>query len=188
MVPACELCAGPAGSQHSHVIDLESRRLLCTCRPCYLLFTHPGAGAGRFRSVSERYLRINQPALATTHLDALQIPVGIAFFLSNSKLGRVIAFFPSPAGATESGLSLESWREMVDAAPELAAMESDVEALLLCRRGERSISWIVPVDSCYELVGRIRKTWRGFEGGEEAWAEIDSFLAGLEQRETRDAA
>jgi hypothetical protein len=39
------------------------------------------------------------------------------------------------------------------------------------------------VDACYELVGRIRRHWTGFEGGEEAWLEIDAFFAGLPARE-----
>ncbi len=37
----------------------------------------------------------------------------------------------------------------------------------------------MPIDACYELVGRIRRRWRGFEGGEEAWREIEGFFAGL---------
>ena len=44
-------------------------------------------------------------------------------------------------------------------------------------------AWIVPVDACYELAGRIRKNWKGFDGGGEAWREIDEFLTGLRERE-----
>jgi hypothetical protein len=72
---------------------------------------------------------------------------------------------------------------MVQATPELATLEPEVEALLVSRRE----SWIVPVDACYELVGRIKRTWRGFDGGSEAWREIDGFFAGLAQLETRCA-
>ncbi len=94
---------------------------------------------------------------------------------------RVSAFYPSPAGATQSGLALEAWEELVAACPLLSTMEPEVEALLVCRRRDRSQAWIAPLDSCYELVGRLRRHWRGFEGGEEAWREIDGFFASLDE-------
>jgi len=35
----CEMCAATIGEEHQHVVNLESRVLMCTCRGCYLLFT-----------------------------------------------------------------------------------------------------------------------------------------------------
>ena len=35
---------------------------------------------------------------------------------------------------------------------------------------------IVPIDACYELVGRIRHTWSGIHGGDEVIREIDAFF------------
>jgi hypothetical protein len=181
--PGCELCGAPFAGGHAHVIDMENRRLMCTCRPCYLLFTHSGAAGGKFRSVSERVLRLADVAVNSSWWDALDIPVGILFLLRNSSSGRVTAFYPSPAGATESGLPLETWDEMVNANPVLGTIEPDIEALLICRRHDCMQAWIVPVDACYELVGRIRRQWKGFDGGAEAWREIDEFFAGLRERE-----
>ncbi len=178
----CDLCAAPLEGSHAHVIDVEARRLMCTCRPCHLLFTHSGAAGGKFRSVPERYRRIPALSLSTAQWDGLQIPVGLAFFLRNSSQGRMVAFYPSPAGATESELPLEWWEELAGAYPELRAMEPDVEALLVFHKDGGSGAWIVPIDACYELVGRIRRRWRGFQGGEEAWREIEAFFAGLEER------
>jgi hypothetical protein len=174
----CELCAAPIEAGHRHVVDMEKRRLLCTCRPCYLLFTYRGAAGGKLQSVSERYLK-----LPLVEIPGDSIPVGMVFFIRDSASNRVRGFYPSPAGATESGLSIETWDEMVQTTPELATLEPEVEALLVSRRE----SWIVPVDACYELVGRIKRTWRGFDGGSEAWREIDGFFAGLAQFETRCA-
>lgn len=176
----CELCNADTGSQHSHVVDREQRRLLCVCRPCYLLFTHQGAGAGRYRSVGERFLRLSDSAV---QWEMFEVPAGIAFFLNSSDSQRVIAFYPSPGGATESSVAVQVWEQLVRENPLIAGIEPDVEALLLCRRHGRSESWIVPVDSCYELVGRIRKRWRGFDGGEDAKREIDAFFGELERRE-----
>ena len=35
----------------------------------------------------------------------------------------------------------------------------------------------MPIDACYELVGRLRALWRGFDGGQEAHDAIDAFFA-----------
>ncbi len=42
--------------------------------------------------------------------------------------------------------------------------------------------YIVSIDACYELVGRIRRSWKGFHGGTEAWQAIGEFFAALRQR------
>lgn len=181
--PECELCGSPFGGDHKHVVDVEQHRLLCTCRPCYLLFTHSGAAGGKFRSVSERIVKLTDSDLNGACWEALEVPVGIAFFLRQSARDRVVAFYPSPAGVTESGLALEAWGEVVAANPQLATLESDTEALLVCRRQQTAEAWIVPVDACYEIAGRIRRHWKGFEGGQEAWQRIDEFFADLSQNQ-----
>lgn len=38
-------------------------------------------------------------------------------------------------------------------------------------------SYLVPIDACYEFVGRLRMLWRGFDGGQQAREFIDSFFA-----------
>ena len=40
----------------------------------------------------------------------------------------------------------------------------------------------MPVDACYDLVGRVKLGWKGFDGGEEVWEEIDRFFARLRER------
>ena len=96
---------------------------------------------------------------------------------------RVSAFYPSPAGPTESLLELEAWTELEADNPVLAELEPDVEALLVSRARDMREHWLVPIDDCYELVGLIRSRWRGFGGGEEVWAEIDRFFDDLPTRE-----
>jgi hypothetical protein len=183
----CDFCGVDIASEHGHVVDLPRRTLLCVCRPCYLLFTHDGAGGARFRAVSERYLSLPEFAAARDGWEALDIPIGLAFFLRNSATGRTNAFYPSPAGATESELAFGAWEALAAAVPRLGTLAPDVEALLVRRTGSgpgggdessgEVTAMIVPIDACYELVGRIRRTWRGFQGGDEVWREIDEFFA-----------
>jgi uncharacterized protein DUF5947 len=175
----CELCAGPVPAEHRHLVDLESRRLLCVCRPCALLFERRGAGGGHLRLVGDRRLALDGFVLDDATWARWQIPVEMAFFFESSPAGRVLAFYPGPMGATESLLELATWQEVARANPVLATMEPDVEALLVNRaRGARS-HWLVPVEDCYRLVALIRTRWRGFTGGAEVWSEIDGFFDDL---------
>jgi hypothetical protein len=41
---------------------------------------------------------------------------------------------------------------------------------------------LVPVDACYRLVGLVRLHWRGFDGGADAWREIDNFFDALREQ------
>ncbi len=63
--------------------------------------------------------------------------------------------------------------------PLLAAAEPDVEAILISRTDSGVDCFIVPIDACYELAGRMRLYWRGFDGGSEARASIAEFLTGV---------
>jgi Family of unknown function (DUF5947) len=192
----CELCAEPIASEHRHLVDLQSRTLLCACRGCFLLFESEGAGGNHFRSVPERYVSFDDFELTPAQWDSLQIPVSVAFFFLNSSLGRVAAFYPGPAGATESELPLDTWVELVEAKPLLESMQPDVEAFLVragsglgCgsrdvdgERGGGSECFIVPIDTCYELVGHLRLLWRGFGGGADANRKLDEFFSGIRDR------
>jgi len=192
----CEICTEPISDEHGHLVDLEARNLLCACRGCYLLFTSEGAGGGHYRAVPDRYLRLSGFGLSPGQWDAFQIPVGMVFFFTNSSLGQVVAFYPGPAGATESELSLDAWTDLVAANPVLETMKADVEAFLV--RAERGPggsgngrdeeggigpeAYLVPVDACYELVGQLRRLWRGFDGGREAHEAMDAFFDDLRAR------
>ena len=179
----CEICAQPIGEEHSHVVNTETRNLLCACRACTLLFTNEGAARGKFRAVPDRHLYDPGFALGESQWDGFQIPVRIAFFFFNSSLEKVVAFYPSPAGATESMLALDAWEDLARANPILESLQPDVEALLVYgRRGEAFQCFIVPIDACYELTGVVKRTWKGFDGGEAAWAAIEGFFARLRER------
>jgi hypothetical protein len=106
----------------------------------------------------------------------------MAFFLHSSPAERVMAYYPSPMGPTESQLDLAAWAELAAANPILRSLVPDVEALLVNRvRGARQ-HWIVPIDECYALVGLIRGRWRGLTGGAELWQEIAKHFDRLDRR------
>jgi hypothetical protein len=178
----CELCGVSIGPDHRHLVDLDSRGLMCACRPCGLLFDRRGAGGGHMRLVPERRLRLEDFDLDDVRWASLQVPVDMAFFFSSSRAERVLAFYPSPAGPTESLLELDAWQEVERANPVLTTLEPDVEALLVNRaRGARE-HYVVPIDDCYRLVALIRTRWRGFTGGAEVLEEIASFFAELREQ------
>jgi hypothetical protein len=178
----CELCGEPIPSQHRHLLDLGTRELQCACRACSLLFDRPAAGAGHYRLVPDRRLRVEDFDLDDLAWEQLRVPVDMAFFFHSSAAGRVQAFYPGPMGATESLLGLEAWTELEAANPVLRTLEPDVEALLVNRaRGARQ-HWVVPIDECYALVGLIRSHWKGLTGGKEAWQQIARFYDELDRR------
>ena len=179
----CEMCAEPIADDHPHVVNLESRALMCTCRGCYLLFTAEDAQL-RYRAVPDRYLSFPDFALDARQYDELEIPVGLAFLFNSSVLNRTVAFYPGPAGATESELPLEAWTRVVEANPQLSILRADVEALLLrgTDRGSEFSCHLVPIDACYALVGQLRRLWRGFDGGTEAHQAMDDFFAEIAAR------
>ena len=175
----CEMCATAIMPSHNHLADLEKSTLVCACRACYLLFTDPGAGRGRFRTVPERYLADPARPLTAADWASLEVPVGLAFFLYRSERGEVCGFYPSPAGATECTLDLAAWARLSRDHPLLASAEPDVEAVLVTRTEASVECFLVPIDACYELTGRMRMLWRGFDGGEQAKASIAEFLAAV---------
>lgn len=191
----CEMCAVEIPDEHSHLVRVESRSLLCTCRPCYLLFTAGGSGALKYKAVPDRYLSLPGFALSRLQWEELQIPVSVAFFFANSAEERVVAFYPSPAGATECLLGLDAWERLMAANPAMPEIEPDVEALLVrvgvSGPGQRARTggtddapecYVVPIDACYELVGHMRRLWRGFDGGQEVHDQMEAFFSRVRDR------
>ncbi len=185
----CELCSAEIAPHHRHLLELSNRALICVCHPCSILFGDPGAGGGKYQLVPSRYLTLPDFQMTDEQWDDLMIPVNMVYIFHSTIAHRVMAFYPSPAGAMESLLSLEGWDTLVSSNPILNDLEPDVEALLINRvqnRGGENYRehYIVPIDACYELVGLIRLKWKGLSGGEEVWKAIAEFFAGLRTRAT----
>lgn len=185
-VERCELCSAEVSPAHSHLIEPKTRKLLCSCDACAILFSAQGT---KYKRVPRRVLALDSFHLSDAQWESLMVPISMAFFYHSTPDNKVVAFYPSPAGATESQLALETWSDLEDANPVLKAMESDVEALLVNRIGHVRGSaepeyYVVPIDECYKLVGIIRGSWRGLAGGTEVWQKIGEFFAGLKSRAT----
>ena len=172
----CDFCATSLTHEHSHLIELAERRILCACRPCAIVFEPAGAAQGRYRAVPTTYREVEGFALDDAAWDALQVPIGLAFLFYNSIERRTVAFYPSPAGAIESLLPLDTWAQIVALYPQLGEIAPDVQAILIQRNREVSRAFVVPIDAAYELVGTIRTSWKGFDGGREAHAKIAAYF------------
>lgn len=181
----CELCGLPVPEVHRHVVDLATRRLLCACRACQVLFDHDAAGGQHYRLVPDRCVRVEGFRLDDLAWRSLDLPVDLAFFLRDGQTRRVTALYPSPAGCTESELELAAWSEIEAGNPSLAQMRSDVEALLVNRAGGARAAFIVGIDECYRLVALVRRHWRGLGGGDAVWQELARFFDDLHAKADR---
>ena len=180
----CELCSAEVLADHPHLIEPGTRKLLCCCEACAILF---GGMGTRYKRVPRRVLALADFRLSDGQWESLMVPISMAFFFRSTPDARVIAFYPSPAGATESLLPLETWSEIAAANPLLQEMEADVEALLVNRIGHvRGFAaaeyYVLPIDECYKLVGLIRSHWSGLAGGTEVWRQIAEFFAHLKAK------
>jgi len=178
-VETCELCSQRLDSEHLHLLDLQSRKLLCSCGGCALLFT--SRSNARYRRVPRQIKKLSDFRMSDDEWEALLIPINMAFFIRSTLSGGVAALYPSPAGATESLLPKDGWARIVGSNPVLNEMETDVEALLVNRllyaQGTGAAEYFIsPIDECYRLTGLIRMHWRGLSGGTEVWQKINGFF------------
>jgi hypothetical protein len=186
----CELCSVGLEHEHSHLIEPATRKLLCACDASALLYD--GRTDARYKRVPRRAQLLKFFHLTDAQWEDLLIPINMAFFfVSSVNPGvkhilnkRVVALYPSPAGAVESLLSLDAWNAIVNSNPVLNTLQPDVEALLInriaySRDAGKAEYFIAPMDECYRLVGLIRAHWKGLSGGTEVWQEIARFFSEL---------
>jgi hypothetical protein len=178
----CELCTLPLGDDHAHIVELGTRGVLCACRACAILFTSTEATAPRYRTVPRRVLRDRELGLTAAAWAELGIPVGLAFCVRHTDPPRAVVCYPGPAGIVDAELDPGVWDTIAAATSLAAELVPEVEALLI--RGERGSStlacYLVPITAAYELVARLRRSWRGFTGGDEAIREIAELFGRLD--------
>lgn len=175
----CELCGTALPSEHSHLLDRQSRQVVCSCDTCSILFC--GQQEARFLRVPHRIQRLDGVVVDDLQWEAMMLPIHLAFFIRQPD-DSTVAMYPSPAGAMQSLVPLPAWNELFGSAPALRDVEPEVEAFITNRVGQNAQSFIAPIDSCYRLVGLIRTRWHGLSGGAEVGQAIAQFFADLDNR------
>lgn len=175
----CELCSQPIPTQHRHLLEMESRELICVCVPCSILFDRKAASMGQFRLIPDRCLFLESFQMPDYVWASLKIPVDVAFFVDSSPVQRTVAYYPSPLGPTESTLQLSAWQQLQEDNPILQEMVQDVEALLVNRAHGARDYYLAPLSDCYRLSGILRSHWQGISGGDVVWGEVGRFFEEL---------
>ena len=116
--------------------------------------------------------------------------VGLTLAARLVELGHTVTLGTRDPAATRArtapeGYATVSVADVLAANPQLGHLRADVEALLV-RGPDREhpgfSAHVVPIDACYELVGTMRATWRGFDGGKEAGTARAAFFDAVEHR------
>jgi hypothetical protein len=177
-VDVCEVCAMDLPPSHDHRLHVETKQLLCVCDVCG---TAPNPGATPWRAVRRRVVSLGGTVGEADWL-RFNLPVDLAYFVVSSSQNHPVAYFPSALGAVESVVDDAAWTALRARSSAVEAMQPDVEALLVHRTpsGARR-SYLVSIDVCYRLVGKLRKDWRGFGGGPDTWVDMAGFLEDLER-------
>lgn len=175
----CDLCGAPLPVEHRHLYETAHDRLLCVCRGCTILFDRGEAGGGSFRLVPTRVVELTGFELDDALWARFDIPVDLAFCRRVGEGEQVVIHYPGALGAVEARVEVGAWAELEERNPTLREMEPGVEALLINRVAEAQEYWIAPLDTCFQLVGVIRRHWKGLGGGDVVWEEVARFFAGL---------
>lgn len=177
-VERCDLCSTTIPDDHRHLLRLDERRIVCACEACWAL----RSGDAEYRPTGMRTLWLERFVCEPETWAAFQIPIGLAFFMRSTVTEGVVAFYPSPAGATESELTLEAWDALVRTNQVLEGLEPDAEALVVNRLSEPHQHVIAPIDDCYALVGLIKSRWEGISGGSALREAVPEFFEAMRGR------
>ena len=143
----------------------------------------------KYKRVPRRVLALADFHLTDGQWESLMVPISMAFFFRSTPDARVVAFYPSPAGATESQLAarhLEGYRRC-QSSPDrtwkpMSKLFSSTAWDMFAGFAAPEY-YVLPIDECYKLVGLIRANWRGLSGGTEVWQEIGQLLRWIETNE-----
>lgn len=174
----CNFCGNSIPEDHRHLINLSEMRFKCACEVCAII----QAVHGDYKIIPQHVELLQNFNMPEDLWAQFMIPVNMAFFVFNSNRNGIIAYYPAAAGATESKLKMEPWKKLLELNPVLSKMAPDLEALLVNRLETPGRYYIVPIDSCYKLIGIIKSNWRGISGGVEVNHAISKFFTELKNK------
>ena len=177
-VERCNFCGTMLPSDHRHLVDLSGMKFICTCEMCMIT----NAENGKYKPLPQRYLQLEDFNMSDSLWSDFLIPVNMAFFVASTLRDGTVAYYPAPTGATESKLKMEPWNKLVQLNSLLNELMPDLEALLVNRLDDEGQYYIVPIDSCYKLIGMIRIAWKGIFGGKEVNDIINQFFSELKEK------
>lgn len=180
-VEKCDFCGRILSPDHRHLVDLSAMKFMCTCEMCMITM----AESGTYKPLPQRSLELEGFNMSDALWADFLIPVNMAFFVLSSARNGAVAYYPAPTGATESKLKMEAWNQLAQLNPILNDLTPDVEALLVNRLDNTGQYYIVPIDSCYKLIGMIRVAWKGIFGGKEVNDLIRQFFSELKEKSVR---
>jgi hypothetical protein len=180
-VEKCDFCGRIIPVDHRHLVDLTEMKFMCTCEMCMVIL----AENSTYKPLPQRFLELEGFNISDSLWSDFLIPVNMAFFVISTKRGGTVAYYPAPTGATESKLKMDAWNKLVQLNPLLNDLAPDLEALLVNRLDERGQYYIVPIDSCYKLVGMIRVAWKGIFGGNEVNEITRKYFSELKQKSVK---
>jgi Family of unknown function (DUF5947) len=172
----CDLCGTSMPEDHRHLLQLDERMIVCACESCWAL----RSGDPEYRPTGSRVIWLDELVLPDDLWARFRIPIGLAFFLRTG--GGVVAFYPSPAGATESELDMEAWGEFITLNTRLEELEAEGETLIVNRLADPLQAAIAPTDEAYRLVGLVKANWEGISGGQGVERAVSGFFDGLRDR------
>ena len=145
---------------HQHVVNLDSRALMCTCRGCYLLFTSDGAALALPRRARPLPVVPGLPPRRRRSGTALEIPVGAGLLLPSSVPAGPWRSTPAPPAPPSPSCRSAAWEPVVGrqpAARHAAARRRGADRAGARGRARTGEAHLVPIDACYELVGLLRQ-------------------------------
>lgn len=77
-VEKCELCSTRLSAEHRHLVDLRTRRLVCCCEACGMLFS--GLQSPVYRRVPRTIRALPDFRISDAQWESLLIPINLAFF------------------------------------------------------------------------------------------------------------
>jgi len=172
----CDLCGTSMPEQHRHLLQLDERSIVCACESCWAL----RSGDPEFRPTGSRIVWLDGLELPDVLWARFRIPISLAFFMRTGE--GVVAFYPSPAGATESELDLGVWDDFARLNPVLETLEADAETLIVDRTAGELRAAIAPTDEAYRLVGLVKASWEGISGGPGVGEAVGGFFEELKGR------